>query len=131
MPFIHVQVSGAADDALASRIASTASELTAKLLGKDPLLTAVVVVFVAPRHWFVAGRVLSDDAARSYHWRVSITDETNTKREKAAYLAAVHAAMDRLLGGVAEHSYIEVADVRAAAYGYGGLSQEHRYQRAD
>jgi 4-oxalocrotonate tautomerase len=110
MPFIHVQVSGAADDALAARVASTASELTAKLLGKDPKLTAVVVEFVAPRQWFVAGRALSDGKARSYHWRVSITDETNTKREKA------------------DHSYTEIADVRAAAYGYGGRSQEHRYQ---
>jgi 4-oxalocrotonate tautomerase len=128
MPFIHVQVSGSADDALAARVASTASELTAKLLGKDPALTAVVVEFVQSRHWFVAGRVLSAAAARSYHWRVSITDETNTKREKAAYLAAVHAAMDSLLGGAADHSYTEIADVRAAAYGYGGLSQEHRYQ---
>jgi 4-oxalocrotonate tautomerase len=130
MPYIHVQVSGSADDALAARVASTASELTARLLGKDPKLTAVVVEFVAPRQWFVAGKALSEGPARSYHWRVSITDETNTKREKAAYLAAVHAAMDGLLGGVADHSYIEIADVRAAAYGYGGLSQEHRYQHA-
>lgn len=129
MPYIHVQVSGSADDALAERVASTASELTARLLGKDPKLTAVVVEFVAPRHWFVAGKPVSA-GARSYHWRVSITDETNTKREKAAYLAAVHAAMDGLLGGVADHSYTEIADVRAAAYGYGGLSQEHRYQHA-
>ena len=64
----------------------------------------------------------------SYHWMVSITDETNTKHEKAEYLKAVHQAMRELLGGVAEHSYVHVADLRASAYGYGGLTQEHRYQ---
>lgn len=130
MPYIHIQLSGARDDALAGRVAASASELTAKLLHKDPALTAVVVDFIEPAHWYVAGRALHGGAVRSYHWLVSITDETNTKAEKAAYLAAVHAAMRELLGEVAEHSYVQVADVRAAAYGYGGLTQEHRYQHA-
>lgn len=60
---------------------------------------------------------------------VSITDETNTKAEKARYLAAVHTAMIELLGTVAEHSYVHVADLRASAYGYGGRTQEARYQQ--
>jgi 4-oxalocrotonate tautomerase len=129
MPYIHIQVSGRADDALASRIAQTATELTASLLGKNPALTAVVVDFIEPARWFIGTRALADSGLRSYHWMVSITDETNTKGEKAAYMKAVHAAMDGLLGGAAEHSYVHVADLRAAAYGYGGVTQEQRYQR--
>ena len=128
MPYLHVQISGSSDPQLAGRVARVAVDLTAKLLGKDPALTAVVVDFIDPQQWFIAGKSLAGSAVRSYHWMVSITDETNTKREKAAYLAAVHQAMDELLGGVAEHSYVHVADVRASAYGYGGLTQEHRYQ---
>jgi 4-oxalocrotonate tautomerase len=31
---------------------------------------------------------------------------------------------------VAEHSYVHIADVRASAYGYGGKTQEFRYQQA-
>ena len=128
MPYLHIQISGAADAALASDVARSATELTARLLGKDPSLTAVVVDFIAPSQWFIGGRALAAGGPRSYHWMVSITDETNTKREKAAYLDAVHATMRELLGGVAEHSYVHVADLRASAYGYGGLTQEHRYQ---
>jgi 4-oxalocrotonate tautomerase len=128
MPYLHIQISGAADDALAANVARNATELTARLLGKDPSLTAVVVDFIAPGRWFIGGRPLSGGGPRSYHWMVSITDETNTKREKAVYLEAVHRAMDELLGGVAEHSYVHVADLRASAYGFGGLTQEHRYQ---
>ncbi|HEV8312413.1 MAG TPA: 4-oxalocrotonate tautomerase family protein [Burkholderiaceae bacterium] len=128
MPYLHIQVSGAADDALAARIAESAVELTHRILHKDPALTAVVVDFIAPQRWFIAGKPLGEGQARSYHWMVSITDETNTKREKAEYLKAVHQAMGELLGGVAEHSYVHVADLRAAAYGYGGLTQEYRYQ---
>ena len=130
MPYLHIQISGAADEVLAANVARNATELTARLLGKDPSLTAVVVDFIAPSQWFIGGRALAAGGPRSYHWMVSITDETNTKREKAAYLAAVHQAMRELLGGVAEHSYVHVADLRASAYGYGGLTQEHRYQHA-
>ena len=130
MPYLHIQLSGRRDDALARRAAEAAAELTASLLHKDRALTAVVVEFVEPAHWFIAGRPLADGGPRSYHWLVSITDETNTKAEKARYIAAVHAAMGELLGEVAEHSYVHVADLRASAYGYGGQTQEYRYQRA-
>lgn len=128
MPYLHIQISGPADDTLAQRVAETGTSLTAKLLGKNPEHTAVVVDFIAPSSWFIAGRPLAGQPSRSYHWMVSITDETNTKREKADYLAAVHRAMDELLGGAAEHSYIHVADLRGSAYGFAGRTQEHRYQ---
>ena len=55
-----------------------------------------------------------------------MTDSTNTKDEKARYLAEVFAAMAKLIGPLHEESYILVHDVRADAYGYGGLTQEHR-----
>jgi 4-oxalocrotonate tautomerase len=129
MPYLHIQISGARDEALARRTANAAAELTAGILNKDRALTAVVIEFIEPAHWFVAGQPLSASATRSYHWYVSITDEMNTKSEKARYIAAVHVAMGELLGDVAEHSYVQVADVRGSAYGYGGLTQEFRYQR--
>lgn len=128
MPYLHIQISGVADPELAGRVAGAATELTARWLGKDPALTAVVIDFIDARQWHVGGQALSGSARRSYHWRADITDETNTKREKADYLAAVHQAMDRLLDGVAEHSYVHVADLRASAYGYGGRTQEQRFQ---
>ena len=129
MPYLHVQISGVRDDALARRAADIAVELTAGILHKDRALTAVVVEFIEPAHWFIAGQALSTAGPRSYHWYVTITDETNTKAEKARYIAAVHQAMADLLGDVAEHSYVHVADLRASAYGYGGRTQEARYQQ--
>lgn len=128
MPYIHIQISGDEDDTLAAQVAAKASELTASLLNKDPLLTAVVIDFIKPSHWFVAGPSLALQKLRSYHWMVSITDETNTKKQKSDYMKAVHASMQELLGKVADHSYVHVADLRAAAYGFGGLTQEYRYQ---
>jgi 4-oxalocrotonate tautomerase len=128
MPYIHIQVSGEPDDALAEHVANQAAELTARILHKERRLTAVVVDFIPATRWFIGGRSLQQSGQRSYHSMVSITDETNTKQEKAAYLEAVHRAMRELLGGAAEHSYVHVADLRASAYGFGGRTQEHRYQ---
>jgi 4-oxalocrotonate tautomerase len=128
MPYLHIQLSGSHDDALARRTAEVAADLTATILHKDRTLTAVVIEFIEPGHWFIAGLPLAETGTRSYHWLVTITDETNTKAEKARYIQAVHTAMGELLGAVAEHSYVQVADVRASAYGYGGKTQEFRYQ---
>src|ERR1700712_3483429 len=111
MPYLHIQISGEADDGLASRVAESAVQLTASLLGKDPALTAVAIDFIPTSRWFIGGQARRADEPRTYHWMISITDETNTKREKKTYLAAVHKAMDELLGGVAEHSYTHVADL--------------------
>jgi 4-oxalocrotonate tautomerase len=130
MPYLHIQVSGKADDGLAAKIAESAVQLTASILGKDPSLTAVVVDFIPASRWFIGAKALRANEARSYHWMVSITDETNTKREKRDYLGAVHKAMGELLGGVAEHSCAHVADLRGSAYGYGGQTQEFRYRNA-
>lgn len=130
MPYIHVQVSGTPDDALAARVAAQAMDLTASLLGKDPRLTAVVVDFIPAARWFIAGHPLEGGTARSYHWLVSITDETNTKAEKARYLREVYGAMALLRKNLHEVSYVHLIDARAAAYGYGGLTQEYRHQQA-
>jgi len=130
MPYIHIQISGPRDDALAGRAAEAAAELTSGILHKDRALTAAVVEFIEPGHWFVAGKALASHGPRSYHWMVSITDETNTKAEKARYLREVHAAMAKIRPDLHEVSYIHVIDARGAAYGYGGKTQEYRHQQA-
>lgn len=130
MPFLDLTLSGPADAGLAARAARDLTAITARVLGKDPALTAVAVRFVDADRWFVGDEALAIRGARSHHLTITVTDETNTKREKAAYLAEVHQALDGLLGGTHEKSYVHVIDARAAAYGYGGRTQEWRGMRA-
>lgn len=127
MPFINLKISGERDTALAARAAQRMTALAHERLRKNPADTAVAVEFVVPDLWFIANTPLAAQAVRSFYLNVSITDETNTKDEKAAFIAAVHAAMSDLLGGVHEKSYVLVADVSGAAYGFGGITQEERY----
>lgn len=127
MPHLSIQLSGPTDHELAARVAREITRLTADLLRKDANLVAITVQFVEPSLWFIANEPLSARGARSFFLEISVTDETNLKSEKARYHAAVFAAMSELLGGVDERSYCHVVDARAAAYGFGGITQESRY----
>jgi 4-oxalocrotonate tautomerase len=108
-------------------IAETASMLAAEILHKDPKVTAVLVEEAAASNWFCGGRTLADSGHASFWLDIRITDGTNTKDEKAAFVAAAFQAMGKLLGPLHEESYVHVHDVRGDAYGYGGLTQERRY----
>lgn len=127
MPMITVDVAGEPDGPLAERIAEVVAGLTARVLGKDPRVTAVAVSWVPRRQWFVAGQSTAARGRPAFFVDVRISDGTNTKDEKARFVAEVFAALERLLGPVEAESYVHVDDVRADAYGYGGLTQERRY----
>lgn len=129
MPILTVKVSGRPDPARTRAIADLLLELTARILKKKPELTAIVVDYVDPACWIIAGKPLTEHGKSSFYADIRITDETNTKDEKAAWIREVYAGFARLLGDLHEESYVHVIDARAAAYGYGGLTQEYRYQR--
>ena len=128
MPLITVSYATSRQSpALKADIASAVSELTAKILHKDPKVTAIIVKPVDANDWFAGGKSLAEQQLASYWIDIHVSEGTNTKDEKAAYLAAVFARMGELLGPLHEETYLHVDEVKADAYGFGGLSQERRY----
>ncbi|WP_024520220.1 4-oxalocrotonate tautomerase family protein [Bradyrhizobium sp. Tv2a-2] len=128
MPLITVTYATSRErPSLKSEIASAVSELTAKILGKDPKVTAIIVKSADAADWFAGGRSLAEQKLASYWLDVHVTEGTNTKDEKAAYLAALFKRMSELLGPLHHESYAHVDEVRGDAYGFGGLTQERRY----
>lgn len=126
MPILNLTLSGAPDAQQSAKIAATLSALTADILHKAPELTAIVLRHVDPAHWYIGGQTLAELRQSSFFIDTLITDETNTASEKSAYIAAVFAAMQGLLGDVHAVSYVHVHDARPAAWGYGGLTQQFR-----
>ena len=59
-----------------------------------------------------------------------ITDGTNEREEKAAFVAAMFEEMKQLIGPLHNESYVHVDDVRGDAYGYGGITQNERHYRS-
>lgn len=127
MPIINISVTGKPDVALSARIAREITEITATQLRKDPTITAVAVTYIDPQHWFAGGKSLAEHGANTFWLDIKVVDGTNTKLELEAYLKALFDAFGRLLGGVHEESYAFVHEVPAAAYGYGGKTQEFRF----
>ncbi|MCC7705899.1 tautomerase family protein [Janthinobacterium sp. GW460P] len=129
MPILNLRLSTTPDARQSAAIAVTLSTLTAQLLHKAPELTSVAISHLDAAHWFVGGPSLQVQGKASFFLDILISDETNTAAEKAAYIAAVFAAMHEHLGALHDVSYIHVHDARQAAWGYGGLTQQFRAVR--
>ncbi len=128
MPLITVTVSTPHQKVLDKpTVAAEVSRLSTTILGKDPGVTAIIVTRVPSDDWFCGGKSLTEAWLASFWLDIHITDGTNTKDEKAAFIAAAYESMAQLLGPLHEESYVHVHDVRGDAYGFGGLTQERRY----
>jgi len=128
MPILNVKVSAEKSARTSRAISSLLIELTTRILHKKPEVTSIAIDYVDPADWVVGGRSLAEQGKSGVYFDVTITDETNTKDEKAQYIREAFAEFSELLGDLHEASYVYVQDVRADAYGYGGLTQEYRYQ---
>ena len=131
MPFIHVRYSAPTEKDLRQPIAAFLTETTARVLRKKPEVTAVAVEQVPAAHWFIGSRSLADHRKATFFVEVRVTRGTNVKEEKAAYLREVFRGLESLLGPVHPESYVHVHEAEGDAYGYGGLSQEARWHRAN
>lgn len=128
MPHIVVHLSGQSDDAINRRVVQAVAGLTQSVLGKQLPVIAITLQHVPHDRWFIGGRPLSELGQNAFHLDISVTDETNTKAEKARYIKEIYAAFQEILGELHDCSYVHVIDARAAAYGYGGRTQEYRHQ---
>jgi 4-oxalocrotonate tautomerase len=127
MPILNVKVSAEKSLELTMQISDLLLDLTTRILKKKPEVTAIAIDYVAHDSWVVGGHLLSAQNKNSFYFDIKITDETNTKDEKALYIKEAFAGFERILGNLHAESYIHVEDVKAASYGYGGYTQEYRY----
>jgi 4-oxalocrotonate tautomerase len=128
MPILNVKLGTKKSRETTQRVAALLIDLTSRILHKDPKVTAIAIDYVDPEDWIIAGKSLVEHKLASFYFDIKITDETNTKDEKAQYIREAFDGLRQILGELHEESYIYVQDVRAAAYGYGGRTQELRYQ---
>ena len=126
MPILNVKVSATKSPELVRNISQLLLELTTRILHKERRVTAIAIDFIDRDSWVVGGSLLSEQGKNSFYFDIKITDETNTKAEKAQYIREAFDGFARILGDLHDESYIYVQDVRATSYGYGGLTQEYR-----
>jgi 4-oxalocrotonate tautomerase len=127
MPYLNVKLSTEPSRQVSEKIATVLTDLTADILKKKRELTAVVIEHVSPLHWFIAGKALTGQPLHSFYLDIKVTEGTNTKDEKARYVAQVFSAIEAIVGSLAPASYIVIHDVRGDSWGYQGQTQEFRY----
>lgn len=130
MPILNVKISGEKSQSLTQQISDLLIDLTVRVLKKKRNLIAIVIEYVSHDSWIIDGRPLSEQNKNSFYFDIKVTDETNSKDEKAQYIKEAFQGFEKLLGNLHQESYIYIQDVRAAAYGYGGRTQEYRYHHA-
>ena len=127
MPILNVKVSGTKSAETTKQITDLLLDITTRILKKKREVTAIAIDYVDRDCWMVGGRLLSEQGKNSFYFDIKVTDETNTKDEKAQYIKEAFEGFEKILGNLHEESYVYVADVRATAYGYGGKTQEYRF----
>ncbi len=118
------------------QLAEALTKLTAQLLGKRPEVTAVLIEDLPAARWYVGGKEARRPTALL---EISITAGTNSPAEKAAFVAAAFAELERQLGQAGEGgdaskdgapleeaTYVVVRELPASDWGYGGRTQQAR-----
>src|SRR4051812_41694882 len=99
MPMITVQYSSPkAQPGLQAAVAAAVNTLSATILRKNPAVTAVAVEEIAPGHWFIGNKSLVQHQLAAFWLDIRVVDSTNTREEKADFIAAAFAKMSELLG---------------------------------
>ena len=127
MPGIKLTLSGEPNPAQANQLVKELTELTSRILKKLPERTMVMVRYQPKDQWFIAGQSLAESGMNSFRLEITITEETNTKSEKAAFHKAAFQLLADRLGKLHRHSNVHIIDCPATSYGYGGETQEWRY----
>ena len=129
MPTLHLQVAPLLNPEQYSPLAQALTALTARVLGKRPEVTVVVIDDLPAARWHIGGQALSATSAPTAWLQIDITAGTNTAEQKAAFVAEALAELQRQLGAgcpLAEASYVTVRELPATDWGYGGLTQAAR-----
>ncbi len=127
MPFLGVKISGHPSQETADKVIAFLTRYTAEIMGKKTEVISVAIEFIPTNYWAIGGTELSVQGLASFYLDIKITDGTNTKNEKAAYIQKIFSEFESVLGKLNQASYIVIDDVRADAWGFAGATQEFRY----
>ena len=128
MPTLSLRIAPLQNPERYQQLALALTDITAQILGKRPAVTAVVIDDLPAAQWYVGGLDVERPTAML---EISITQGTNTPAEKAAFISAAYAELQRQLapgGRLEEASYVIVRELPATDWGYGGRTQLERKQ---
>ena len=126
MPTLQLKLSPPQNTARLAALAGALTRLSTEHLGKRAEVTAVMIDELPVQLWYVAGQQVE----RATAWlEISITAGTSTLKEKATFIEAAFAELERQLGSghaLEPATYVLVRELPASDWGYGGKTQQAR-----
>lgn len=126
MPTLTLKIAAPHDHERDQALATALTAITAATLGKRAEVTAVLIEELPAARWFVGAQPAGRPTALL---EISVTTGTNTAAQKAAFIEAAFAELQRQLApgaALEQTSYVIVRDVPAPDWGYGGVTQQAR-----
>jgi 4-oxalocrotonate tautomerase len=126
MPYLHLRIAPIHNPPCHAQLARALTAVTARILGKRSELTALSIEELPTTRWFVDGAEVRRPTAML---EIHITQGSNTPEQKAAFVGAAHAELERLLGGgdtLEPASYVLVQEWPGGDWGYQGRTQAAR-----
>lgn len=125
MPILTISPSIALSPDTCLRLSSELARITQATLGKKLPLTAVAVMPPA-QAWTLGGEPLEEGTC-SVMLEIRVTAGTNSPAQKAAWIAAAWSCLESALPmPLSPVSYLNVIEIPAHGWGYGGLTQAAR-----
>ncbi|HMC14332.1 MAG TPA: tautomerase family protein [Albitalea sp.] len=126
MPTLNLRIAPLQDPERYQALAVALTHITADTMGKRAEVTAVLIDELPAARWHVGGHEVQRPTALL---ETSITAGTNTAAQKAEFIEAAFAELQRQLapgGSLEEASYVIVREVPASDWGYSGQTQQAR-----
>lgn len=126
MPTLQLRIAPLQNPERYTALAQALTALTARVLGKRPEVTAVLIEDLPAARWHIGGQATTEATALL---QIDITAGSNTEAEKAAFVAQAFAELQRQLGAgqpLASASYVSVRELPPTDWGYGGRTQAAR-----
>ncbi len=127
MPYLNLRLVAEESAELTKSIVSSLMTHTHDILAKKSELTAIDIQFNKPERWFINGMPVSETQQTTFYLDIKITEGSNTKQQKASYIQAVFYDLQKILGPLAQASYIVIHELRADAWGFQERTQESRF----
>jgi 4-oxalocrotonate tautomerase len=126
MPYINIRLGKKLDNAQRKQLYKIATSLMNTVMKKKPEVTVVQIQESDPQQWSVNANQLTALESTGAYVEIKVTDQSNTRKEKAEMISATSKMLQDVAGLMQEACYVVIDDISADSWGYNGKTQAAR-----